>query len=382
MIMIRFDKTKLGQLRGLTLLELLVVVAILAILATVAIRSTADFGQQARYDATQITLRTFRDGVLGPANQMTPTGIPLVTGFIADMGRPPRSYLDSTATAYDVPELYAISSTALPSSAIFPFKFYQNTSANVQVTQITSIPVYTAQSSLSTTTFTVLADSTLTIPAGWRGPYITKPMGFNYVTDGWGKPLVTRYSDVAGGIGTLSLWPTMLLTTYSSTLGSTISGQAYSPVTAANLDVLGWYTVSGFTDAYANPGDPYSGNWYSGISSGEYSVGVQVGITVANSLTMVSGTSLIQLAVYGPDPNMVTHAKPVQCSVVEVRYTSAMGNPINLQLSGTNAPTIGPRVFRAWVNTSGNAGAANWKAGAPLYFPMRSGISLVNVTVP
>ena len=113
---------------ALTLLELLVVVAILAILTTVAVRSTSDLGGQFRYDSTQTTLKTFRDAVLGPVNQTSPDGSPYVTGFIADMGRPPRSSY-TTMSYGSVPDVTELYTGSLP-SGLKAYAVYPASSAN------------------------------------------------------------------------------------------------------------------------------------------------------------------------------------------------------------------------------------------------------------
>src|SRR4051812_35605788 len=75
--------------RGLTLLELLVVLLILAILTMIAVQSTDNLVEPARYDATVRTMQNIQDAMIGPGNQRNPDGTILVTGFVADTGRVP-----------------------------------------------------------------------------------------------------------------------------------------------------------------------------------------------------------------------------------------------------------------------------------------------------
>ena len=166
----------------MTLLELLVVVAILAVLATVAIQSTTDIGNQTRYEVTEKSLAAFRDATLGPANQTSPDGNAMITGFIADMGRPPRSRAlvhPELGTLNDLSELYA---EGLPGS-LKPFGLYPATSANLATTMITGV-----------SNTNLLYDPALRIPAGWRGPYLRKPSTELSLVDGWGKLLARASS--------------------------------------------------------------------------------------------------------------------------------------------------------------------------------------------
>ncbi len=75
--------------RGLTLVELVVVLLILTVLATVAVQMVEPQVDQARYDATRKTLENIRAAVIGDPDSRAPDGTPLVSGFVADMGRPP-----------------------------------------------------------------------------------------------------------------------------------------------------------------------------------------------------------------------------------------------------------------------------------------------------
>lgn len=345
--------------RGLTLLELLVVVAILAVLATVAIRSTSDFGQQTRYDVTQSTLKQFRDAVLGPANQVGPNGVPMVTGFIADLGRPPRATLVNGVL--DLPELY--NGTLPTSPTLKAYSLYNAASSNITTTVVSGS--LTVNNSASTSLY---------VPAGWRGPYISKSSALANIQDGWGKPLVSRI-DLGTTSGALNTWPTMLLMPWSGSGFNLSVNPSYTAVTAANTDVLGWWTQSGFEGAPASSGDVYAGSWFSVISTNEYRIPLSVSVTVGSSITLAA-SSIVQVYVYGPDPNMGTSGKPV---LVYAQEATGSSNPATFNFNGTFAPTIGVRVFRAFVRPLSTSA---WTAGAPVYFPVRSGVQSVNVTVP
>ena len=80
---------------GLTLVELLVVLAILAIMTTMAVTATNTLVDQSRYDATQRTLLSIEEAVLGPANAREADGTLIVGGFVADVGRLPLAVVDA-----------------------------------------------------------------------------------------------------------------------------------------------------------------------------------------------------------------------------------------------------------------------------------------------
>ena len=110
---------------GLTLVELLVVLAILIILTTVAISATDQFLEQARHDATQRTLQSIQDAIMGPANQRAPDGSMVITGFVSDMGRLPTPVFNANTIVGDpLRELWdatavAVNSGPIPRSRIF-----------------------------------------------------------------------------------------------------------------------------------------------------------------------------------------------------------------------------------------------------------------------
>lgn len=152
---------------GLTLLELLVVLVILATLATVAITSTAGLADQARYEATQRTLTNVREAIVGSPDERDNDGIPLRTGFAADMGRLPK-VVPGTG---DDASLLTLDELLTPPAGV----------ANYQVWQATPASLPTDQSAE--------ADEEVYLGAGWRGPYVLLPPGETQIRDGWGVPL-------------------------------------------------------------------------------------------------------------------------------------------------------------------------------------------------
>lgn len=131
--------------RGLTLLELLLVVFLLAALAASAVSLSADVDVQSRYDVSVSRREQVREGILGPERSVQ--GKPLVSGFVADMGRLPTSLRELLEPQDDL------------GNALAPWEY----------------------------------DTTLGVGAGWRGPYVTSTLQALGSTtravfrDGWGN---------------------------------------------------------------------------------------------------------------------------------------------------------------------------------------------------
>jgi prepilin-type N-terminal cleavage/methylation domain-containing protein len=350
---------------GMTLLELLVVVAILAVLASVAIQSTSDIGNQTRYDATQKSLTVFRDSVLGPQGQTAPDGSPLITGFIADMGRPPRSrgLLHSEfGTVYDLQELY---SEALPSN-LRAYGLQTAAAANLATNgTITNLSVPT-----------LVTDASLRVPAGWRGPYVRKSVTEESLVDGWSKALVSRL-DLGSTLAEINQWPTMLLAFRTNSTSQPFSlpeNVNYTAVTDSNRDVTGLFTVSGFYGAPTTT-DAYSGRFYAGIATNDYRVPLTVTVNCASTYSPLAGTNYVVVMLYGPNPDVATDSRPIRVWAQQAPFTTYN---VTFTFDNTYAPTVGTRVLRAILRLSGTT----FVYSRVVYFPIRSGVQSINIPLP
>jgi prepilin-type N-terminal cleavage/methylation domain-containing protein len=146
---------------GLTLIELLVVLTILSVLTAVAVTATANLVEQSRFETTQRNLQEVQQVVVGRPGQIDADGTQLISGFVADVGRPPLLL----AELWTVP--------ALPA----------------QVFQIRAAPA---------------PDQDVTLACGWRGPYLRLPIGATTVKDGWGNNLIATNNAVTGFLETLT----------------------------------------------------------------------------------------------------------------------------------------------------------------------------------
>jgi prepilin-type N-terminal cleavage/methylation domain-containing protein len=156
--------------QGLTLLELLVVLVILAIVATVAVNSLQPRVEAARFEQTRKQMSNVQDAALGPVNSRQADGTPLVSGFVADIGRLPIHQIsvshstvsgDSNASTEGIElcELWDIQSQLALS---YPFQFRSGPSSPVNYSDVQ-------------------------IPCGWRGPYLQLPMGVSSLRDPWNR---------------------------------------------------------------------------------------------------------------------------------------------------------------------------------------------------
>lgn len=152
--------------RGLTLIELIVVLVILSTLAIVALRGTEGIADQARFEASQDVIDNLDYAIFGESGTTDASGRVLVSGFIADMGRPPIAFGDDAAL-----QLRELWDNDLDDNGIEDFVPFgvQNPAA----------------------------DSNVRVLAGWRGPYLRLAPGAHMLSDGWGEPLQIRRSDEA-----------------------------------------------------------------------------------------------------------------------------------------------------------------------------------------
>jgi prepilin-type N-terminal cleavage/methylation domain-containing protein len=268
---------------GLTLLELVVVLVILAILTTVAIEGTSGVIDQGRYDATQRTLQNVQNAIIGPTGQHEPDGTPLVTGFVADIGRLPLATADATG-ALTLDELWS------NPNGVAAFSF-----------QPAAAP-----------------DTDVLVPCGWRGPYLQLPLGTTQLRDGWGNPLSLLQAD---GVTTITTAGTPIPWIRSLGSDDATGGTGY----AADTDVI-----------VVGPGI----NRYQSALTVNVTFVTQAGIqTTAPSGGTVSGLTVTH---FGPNP-----ANGLALSLPNTTPTSGTTTFSFPRPGSTDVITIGPRAVRA-----------------------------------
>ena len=142
--------------RGFTLVELVVVLAVIAAMTHLAVRELSRVRDGKLGIAADRQLETIRDCVYSHDGGMQ--------GFLADMGRLPRS---TSATNATLRELWTMPEGARP-YAVLP------------ATEENLVPGLQA-----------LANAAIYVPTGWRGPYLRLPFGKSRLLDPWGNPVET-----------------------------------------------------------------------------------------------------------------------------------------------------------------------------------------------
>ncbi len=151
---------------GLTLLELLVVLVILAVVATVAVNSLQPQVETARFEQTRRLLDNIQNSVAGTRQMQQADGTPLISGFVADVGRLPKreTGVNPGVSLQDTNELELreLWDTQSVLARNYPFAFRAGPAQPVDY-------------------------SSIQLPCGWRGPYLHLPLGYQSLRDPWGR---------------------------------------------------------------------------------------------------------------------------------------------------------------------------------------------------
>ncbi len=327
------DFSDAKHLRALTLLELLLVLSILAILTTIVTRTVSGVTDQSRYEATQRTLTHIRAAVLGDSNDRQPDGQRIITGFIADLGRPPQlSLVTNTEGTFIAP-----SEMWQRPPSMLPYALREATSSNVTAPDEVDPEVY--------------------VPCGWRGPYLEFPPGESFLRDGWGTPLAN-----------------------SLPLATNTARLLRPDGTAAGLgDTLGAVVSTGPAPLGSTGDSPYDGILRVDIPATQYTAELAGQVSVRDSAgNLVSPSSspsyTLLVKVFAPDPEgsgriaAVTFSQPFKA------------NPMSYVFNGTL--THGPRVLRAYL-VAGALGApgAVTRRSAVTYLLLQAGMNLKDIIV-
>lgn len=355
--------------RALTLLELLIVVSILAILTTVATRSLVSVGEQTQFETNDALCRDFRRALIGMPNSLQSDGTPMVNGFIADLGRPPRAELEPyivgeneadsshTGNAYTLREL--VSQRFSPQ-----FRIYKTDATFVTATSIdtgvTNIALY---------------DSTNSVAAGWRGPYL---QGGNdeIIDDGWGKPLAA-YSVVASRT-LVNLW----ITSYQNTTASPPSPDI-SPFVGISLN--GYHDLgSGFGNfpadvvgAVIRPGPASTAATGNSLSLAAYSNTFSAGVVWTNEYVaqLLCNITFNTNTISDPsftNPNYITNYHYI-AGVIMYGPNPFYSSPAATVNYANSRP-----VAVAYLATGGPITAAGVGTGMPVYYPAPTSVHFIS----
>jgi prepilin-type N-terminal cleavage/methylation domain-containing protein len=245
------------NLRGFTLVELMMVVTLLGILSAAGIGLYTNTLDDAKFDATYKEMLQLRKGLIGDLENTTIEGERIRFGYLGDMGGVP-------TTSQGLSAIYSLPAGATGWSV--------NTALNIGV--------------------------------GWNGPYVTSTTDADYSKDAWGRPYL-YISDVGitpyilsygsdGALGPLTggghaqdIVVEIPLSIRSSTVSGQIvqSGSAYSG--SAYVEMFYPTTSGGLTSSSFNLTTSDAGQFtFSSVPFGIRSVRVKIPSSAAPLLTL------------------------------------------------------------------------------------------------
>ncbi len=334
--------------RGMTLMELVVVLAILTMLAGVAVRGLGDLGMHGRVEATRRVLDGIRDGVLGGGVG----GEPGAGGFLADMGRLPR-----TAGWVGTDGREWIGARELSEGTGFlGHGLYPAVGSNVVARFVGTWDATNAD---------VVASGLVGVMAGWRGPYVLGRGEGGLPMDGWGRLMAGRGAGDVGGPCWMLSWQT-----------NGVAGTTWVPGPAGHgVAGVGGMEISGMAcDIGGDGGGVAAREWVSWERRDVWADPVVVQVRDGAGRWAGGGTLLVMW--YGPNPEVVAEGRPVQAVVVQASVGGGAG-VMGVAMSGWAAPTLGPRVFRACLKAGGQVHDTG-----PLHVKVGRGTSVVELSLP
>lgn len=284
------------------------------------LRATSNLADQARLEKTQQTVEQVRQAIVGKSGGIQSDGTPLVSGFVADVGRLPLPVLATIGTN----SYLTLNELTLQSPYVPTYGLYQAVSPNI--------------------TNDANVDATVFVPCGWRGPYIQLGSGLPSIYDGWGKvianpnPLLAYtpnlYSFLGGGAQNTN-YPTGYAPIQSITnlvAGIVVEGPIYreNPL-AGTLDKDRVQLLIGTNDI---------------TSQLQVTGNVKTTNNVNNlfSVTLATNVGTIYVRVYGPNPAATTGSIPPIIAYSQSQiYT--VGTPNTFSFTFPNLPP-GPKVIR------------------------------------
>lgn len=284
---------------GFTLIELVMVLIILAILATAALNMVEVQVDQTRFETTQGTLNNIEAAVMGPPDARANDGSRIVSGFVADVGRPLRS----------LEELYL--------------------APNVSI-----VPGFTTKSPVG--------DPKVVVHGGWNGPYLTLPVGATAAVDGWGNAF-NLFSK--NGLSPPSAEPMAEDRTVAILRSNGRDGTADPADDGYDRDLLLIFDAT--NDAAATAGVvtalQIQNRW-------KQSVTVRVYYNDVNTDPDVNNGGHIVVRVYGPhETDPATGA--VEIGTVDEKVIDLMSDPPPVAVTFDDL-VVGPRVIRAYQRSS------------------------------
>lgn len=317
-----------------TLLELVVVLAILAIVTALAVRSLDKVEDQRRSEAAQRGLEELEAAVLGSPDDRATDGSRTVSGFVADLGRLPKT----------VAETVAVGSASVDALTL------RELWANPQP----AVPYGLREASVANGVPAAAADAQVRVPGGWRGPYLRLPLGASTLLDGWGNAVISPQS--------------------GATPAARLLDAAAAPLNAAGQTIrsirhLGADGVEGGAGYDEDLPLAFTDDKFTATLAGSVEV-----LDGNDPATIAPGDTIVVRA-FGPDP-----ADAAKIKVIETASLPFTSNPVLYSLSPASGElTIGPRVVRAY-RYAGGVGTPARKSGVKTV-TLRPGANQLDLTI-
>lgn len=313
-----------------TLLELVVVLSILAIVTGIAVRALDRVEDQRRFEAAQRGLEELSDAVLGSPDDRAADGVRTIGGFVADMGRLPRTV---GATELTLGELWK--------DPGIPFDVRAAVADN-------GVPPADE-------------DPQVLVPGGWRGPYLQLPIGAATLRDGWGNPVTSPFA----------VSPANPDTTGYARLRA-LDGSAIT-TSGQEIRVVRHLGANGRQDA---DDTGYDRDETLAFNDGQFRASLigHVEVLDGNSPATADPSDIIKIRLFSPDP-----ANPAQIVVASVSVPFST-NPVTWQIPAGSGATIGPRVVRAYFNDVGTS-TTSFRKSAVKHVTLRPGANFLELTI-
>jgi len=323
------------------------VLAILAVVTAMATRVISHVEDQKRYESSQHGLDELQAAILGSPEDRAADGTRTVSGFVADLGRLPRTVLTPDldghgASGLTLQELWV----APPAPALF----------NLRPAVDNGVP-------------TEDRDAQVLVPGGWRGPYLQLSTGAHNLTDGWGNgyssPTVPPDAETAQTTGYARLRD-------GDDHAISTEGQAIRIVRHLGANGAFEAADAGYDQdqAVAFPDERFLATIKGNVE------------VLDEDHTILSETGdKIVVKVFGPDPADPTKIVLFKSAELDITPTT---NPVAFTIPNTSLPvvnqlTIGPRVIRAYYKKSGETDAS--RASAVKTATLRAGVNQLDLTI-